>query len=64
MYEMIEERKNHKNAEEKHDLFHSLLAANEDISDSSDEIKLSNSELVGMSSFLRLGKMGQLIISP
>ncbi|EGN92850.1 hypothetical protein SERLA73DRAFT_98604, partial [Serpula lacrymans var. lacrymans S7.3] len=47
LYEMIQARKNAEIKEERHDLFNSLLAANDDADLSSDEVRLSDSELVG-----------------
>jgi len=45
--EMIQERRGSPLSSEHHDLFSNLLAANEDENLSKDEVKLSNSELIG-----------------
>ncbi|EGN92845.1 hypothetical protein SERLA73DRAFT_163809 [Serpula lacrymans var. lacrymans S7.3] len=47
LYEMIQSRKNGEAKEERHDLFNSLLAANDDVDLTSDEVRLSDSELIG-----------------
>ncbi|EGO29677.1 hypothetical protein SERLADRAFT_433647 [Serpula lacrymans var. lacrymans S7.9] len=46
LYEMIQSRKNGEAKEERHDLFNSLLAANDDVDLTSDEVRLSDSELI------------------